>query len=67
MESGVDKVKEISLLQRDNIIQQVAESSLPVPEARFDKLSPIGEVNMKFTTAMQFPDDLKDIISAQKE
>ena len=52
MASGIDKVQQLSLKQRDNIIKQVAESPVPIPEARFDKITAIGEVNMRFTTAM---------------
>lgn len=66
MESGVDKVKSLSLKQRGDIIKQYAASPIPIPEARIDDLSADGEVTIKFTTAMQFPDDLLDIIGAQK-
>ena len=67
LQKGVDYVKDLAMEQRDYQTRQAAERSIDAVEVRFDKVSAHGTVDMTFSSQLDVPDNLIDIVNEQKD
>ena len=66
LQAGQEKVRQLAYRQRDHIEAKVAENEgPPIVEARVTKITGSGKVKMRFTSPIEFPEDLKDKINGK--